>query len=155
MLQPVAESFDATNVTHTFVLLAIDPLSRLFDDEVIKEVGADIKLNCVVARGDRLDIPLDIIVLLNLLHVVKVVDDEESDENCNAAQQQRFGLALTDLFIVQGACNLKEHKTLFSITFIFVELRAFIVEIAGQVCQLTDRFAHAVRLDLLLKRVGV
>ena len=45
------------------------------------KLRANINLNCVVSCGQRLDIPLEVVVLLATLHIVEVVDYEESEED--------------------------------------------------------------------------
>lgn len=64
-----------------------DPAFIFFLHVTCEELGLNVELNGVVTSCDRLNIPLDIIVLLSLLDVVNIVDDEESDKSGKAAYE--------------------------------------------------------------------
>ena len=70
MLDPVSKGFHARDVTYAFIILCAYPLGVLFNEEVVKEARFDVKFNCVICSRHCLDIPLDIIILLNFLDVV-------------------------------------------------------------------------------------
>ena len=133
MLEPVTEALNPAGKLHTVGQLRADPLVGFLHHIVIVELWPQVKLNRVVTRSDRLDIPLNVVILLYLLHVVKVVDDEEGDEDCDAPKEQRSLLAVPDVCLRYRARDLNEQETFHTLALFFVVTSFVDPQVAVQV----------------------
>mmetsp|Transcript_41367 Transcript_41367/g.54395 ORF Transcript_41367/g.54395 Transcript_41367/m.54395 type:complete len:307 (+) Transcript_41367:2002-2922(+) len=151
VLDPVAEGLHARHVVFACSQLPSDPVVRFFDDEVVVEVGGDVKLDGVVASSDCLDVPLHVVIFLNFLHVVKVDEDEEGDKSGCRAEEERAYLTFSNLLLRQRTRNLEVHKTAVSLALFSVEAGLLGVDEAFKVGNLAELLASAVFLDLALQ----
>ena len=99
-----------------------DPVIIFFLHVTCEELGLNIELNGVVTSCDRLNIPLDIIVLLSLLDVVNIVDDKESDKSGKAAYEQTLLFSCDHFGILDNASDLKENLRGITITLCSVKI---------------------------------
>jgi hypothetical protein len=100
---------DVGNVGATFGSFLLNPGIFLVLDVVAKEFGVDIELDREVASRDGLDVPLDVVVLLDLLDVVEVVDHEESDEDGRTAKDETLFDSVGKVSLWDQATKLKEN----------------------------------------------
>ena len=87
--EPVSEGVRSRIVSLSFraLLLLKEPFTFLVKPD-LEEFRTDVKLNRVVGRRDSLHVPFHVVVLLRLVDVVKVVDDEESEEDGHTGHHQ-------------------------------------------------------------------
>lgn len=102
LCEPLAEVDNHGRCDIFFVAMFLDELSVKF--------FRNVKLNRVVASGDRLDIPLDKIVFGNLSNVVDVDEREQRDRNEDAANHKAFDLSGCKFFWGEHAASgHKDH----------------------------------------------
>ena len=74
VLDPVSEGFNSRAILYVVLLaLLLYPRKKFFFVPSLKESRINSKLNSVVTRGYRLQVPFDVLVFLNLLYVVEVI----------------------------------------------------------------------------------
>ena len=107
MLNPVTEGSHARFILDAFLIgLFRSPVRVLLDQEVVEEVWIDIKLDGVITGGDSFDIPLDVIILLDLLDIVEIENHEERHEDGQAAKPKCTYLPLNYVVRSNLAPNL-------------------------------------------------
>ena len=62
-------------------VLLLQPGVRLFLNPCLKELRVQVKFDRIISRCNCLEIPFNIVVLLDLLHVVNDVNDRETEED--------------------------------------------------------------------------
>lgn len=154
MLDPVAERLDHGCILYTFSFFLSDPLTGLVIQPILVEVDCNIKLNGIVASRNRLDVPLDVVVLLHLLDVVDVVEDEQRDENSHTSKEERVFLADHDLILCKGAGNLNVDQASVSVALLFVESFGSLVDVFSEALNLADLLAHALFLNIIHELVS-
>ena len=107
VLNPVTEGSHARFILDAFLIgLFRSPVRVLLDQEVVEEVWIDIKLDGVITGGDSFDIPLDVIILLDLLDIVEIENHEERHEDGQAAKPKCTYLPLNYVVRSNLAPNL-------------------------------------------------
>ena len=86
VLEPIAEGVHPWNVLFTDITLRSNPVKVFLDEPIFEELRIDVKLYWIVSCCDSFDVPLYVVILLDLFHVVEVDDNEESYEHCHAAK---------------------------------------------------------------------
>lgn len=76
---------------------------------ILEESLGNIKLNGEVTGSDSLDVPLNVVVFLNLLDVVEVVDHEEGKEDGSAAQNKPTLDSHRHVILWNHATNLDKY----------------------------------------------
>ena len=106
---PCTEALSVGLESLTLSFLRAIPVIFLFGQPVGEELWIDIELDGEIARSDRFHIPFDIEVLLNFRNVVKVVDDEKSDEDGSTTERKRVNFTGLEIFQGDKAADLHEH----------------------------------------------
>jgi len=74
VLDPVAESLHSANVLRVVpCFLFVGPFQELFVDPCLKKFGFESEFDGVVTRSYSFHIPLNVIILLQLLNVVEII----------------------------------------------------------------------------------
>ena len=152
-LDPVAEGLNHGSVLDTLCFFLSNPFTRLFALPVLVEIDCDVEFDSVVSRRDRLDVPLHVVVLLDLLDVIDVVENEQRDEHCHASQEKGVFLADDNLVLGEGACNLDVDQTGRPVALFPVEAFGSLVDEPSEIFHLADLLAHALFLDIALELV--
>ena len=69
----------------------------------------NIKLNSKIAGRDGLDVPLDVVILLDFLDVVEKVDYEECNKHRSTTNNETFLYSVLKFGFWDGTCDLKKH----------------------------------------------
>ena len=85
VLDPVAESLHSANVLRVVpYLLFVGPFQELFVDPSLKKFGFESEFDGVVTRSNSFHIPLNVIVLLQLLNVVEIIENHQTHKDKQA-----------------------------------------------------------------------
>ena len=115
----------------------------------------NLKLDRVITSSDRLDIPLDILVLFELLYVVDIIDDEHSKENSATDDHKAHLLDELLLCWVDQASKLHEKVRIIVVTLGSIKVWRVSHQIRLQVFKRARLFAMAVIDDCLPELVFI
>ena len=119
MPEPGLESLDAGIKIEASFNARLDPILLYSLSIVGVEVVVKIHFNRVIARSQRLHVPLDVAVFLHSLHKVQVVDNEESNKDRGAAIAELELPSGPQVSFLKDAADLYEHSCIFVETLIF------------------------------------
>ena len=119
MPEPGLESLDAGIKIEASFNARLDPILLYSLPIVGVEVVVKIHFNRVIARSQRLHVPLNVAVFLHSLHKVQVVDNEESNKDRGAAIAELELPSGPQVSFLKDAADLNEHACIFVETLIF------------------------------------